>query len=474
MAVQDIKLAPQEGPQEDALASAADILIYGGQAGGGKTFGLLLEPLRHLDNGRFGCVIFRRTFQMIVAEGGIWDTSMELYPMVGGQPNASTYSWSFPSGMMVRFAHMQHEKNRLDWKSAQIPLIQFDQLEEFTARQFWYMLSRNRSTSGVKPYIRAGCNPVPPEDPVGGWLHDLIGWWIDQETGYPIAARSGVLRWFYRDPATDHLVWADSPEELEEENPGVDPDSFLSLTFIPAALEDNPALLEKDPGYRAKLMALSRVERERLLGGNWLVAESAGDVFDRAWFPDRAAPAVHRQVVRYWDKAGTPEEEATEKHARSAGVAMTIDGDGRVAILDAVAGYWSAGKREEVIRQVAAADRMRWGNVITYIEQEPGSGGKESAQNTVTKTLMGFDARLDRATGDKVVRMRPLAAQAEVGNVYLVTGSWNEEARREFHRVAPGVVGVDIPDASAGAFNKLVLTPERKPLPPSGGQRSLA
>lgn len=469
---QDIELRPQPGPQEAFLESPADIVVYGGQAGGGKTFGMLLEPLRHLNNPRFGCVIFRRTFQQIMAEGGIWDTAMEVYPLAGGEPTLSPPRFTFPSGMSVQFAHMQHEKNRLDWKSAQIPLIQFDQLEEFTARQFWYMLSRNRSTSGVKPYIRAGCNPVPPEDPVGGWLHDLIGWWIDQDQGTPIAERSGVIRWFLRDPHTDRLVWGDSPDDLEAQRPDVDPATFMSLTFIPAALSDNPALLRKDPGYLAKLQALSRVERERLLGGNWLVADTAGVVFNRAWFPDMARPAVHGPVVRYWDKAGTAEEDATKQHARSAGVALTVDQAGRVCILDAVAGYWSAGDREAVILQVAEADAQMYGpNVTTYVEQEPGSGGKESAQATA-KNLKGYDVRLDRATGDKIVRMRPLAAQAEVGNVYMVTADWNEEARREFHRVAPGATGIDIPDAASGGFNKLVLTPQRKPLPPSGGYRS--
>src|SRR5207253_1292413 len=122
------------------------------------------------------------------------------------QPNENEHFWRFPSGAKIKFSHMQYEKDRLSWKSAQIPLICYDQLEEFTESQFWYLVSRNRSTCGVAPYIRATCNPVPDDDEVGGWLCKLIAWWIDQETGYAIPERSGVIRWFVR-RSDDKLEW---------------------------------------------------------------------------------------------------------------------------------------------------------------------------------------------------------------------------------------------------------------------------
>ncbi|MFW6202298.1 MAG: phage terminase large subunit [Gemmatimonadota bacterium] len=454
-----IEVRPQPGPQEMCLASPADIVIYGGQAGGGKTWALLLEPTRHHANPDFGAVIFRRTYKRITQEGGMWDESANLYPHLGARPNQQDHAWTFPSGARVQFAHMQHEKDRLDWKGAQVPLIGFDQVEEFTERQFWYMLSRNRSMCGVRPYIRATCNPVPDDDETGGWLHTLIGWWIDEETGYAIPERSGVVRWFVR-AADDTLVWADSREALTETHPDLPP---KSLTFIPARLEDNPALERADPSYRANLMALSKVERERLLGGNWKIRPTAGVVFNRAWFDVVDAVPRGAPSVRYWDKAATE-----GGGALSAGVKMTRGPDGVFYLEDAVYGHWSALERERVIRQTAEADKV---TTRVVVEQEPGSGGKESAEATI-RMLAGYDVRADRPTGDKLERAQPMSAQAEAGNVKLRRGAWNETMLRQLHRFAPGRELKDLVDAAVGAFNHLAAGDTGEPVAPAGLDRT--
>lgn len=268
-----LELRPQAGPQEQFACCSADVAVYGGAAGGGKTISLLLEPLYHIDNPNFGAVLFRRTHPEITNEGGIWDESMKVYPLVGAIPKVGDLSWEFPSGASVSFGHIQHEKDVLKWHSAQIALIEFDELTTFTEYQFLYMLSRNRSTCGVRPYIRAGCNPD-----VASWVALWVEWFIDPITGLPILDRCGKLRWFIRDG--DHIRWADSAKELIEKYPNADDDEDhvpLSFTFIPAKLSDNKILAEKDPRYRAAMMALPRVERERLLYGNWLISAAAGE-----------------------------------------------------------------------------------------------------------------------------------------------------------------------------------------------------
>lgn len=262
-------IRPQPGPQEQFLATSADIAIYGGAAGGGKTWGLLMEPLRHINVPDFGAVFFRRSTVQIRNEGGLWDESAKLYPDLGGAPKEHVLTWDFPAGTSVSFAHLEHDKTVHNWQGSQIPLICFDELTHFSAKQFWYMVSRNRSMCGVRPYIRATCNPD-----CDSWVADLISWWIDPNTGLPIRERGGVLRWFIR--LNDKLIWGDSKEELLALYPEVPP---KSLTFIPASLTDNAALMAADPGYVANLMALPLIERERLLGGNWKIKNTETLVF---------------------------------------------------------------------------------------------------------------------------------------------------------------------------------------------------
>lgn len=261
-----VRTRPQPGAQTDFLASAADIAIYGGAAGGGKSWALLLEAIRHSGNPEYGGVIFRRTTVQIRNEGGLWDESVKLYIKLGGRPREAFLKWRFPSGADVSFAHLEHENSVYNWQGSQLPFIGFDELTHFSAEQFWYMLSRNRSMCGVRPYVRATCNPD-----VESWVSDFISWWIDQNTGYPIPERAAVLRWFVR--VGQEIVWADDPAELAGYVNSIDgkPIPPKSATFIPATLADNQELMRADPGYVANLMALSTVQRERLLAGNWKI-----------------------------------------------------------------------------------------------------------------------------------------------------------------------------------------------------------
>jgi hypothetical protein len=196
-------IKPQEGFQEEVLSTEADIAFIGGAAGAGKTWVELMESVRHVGNKDFGFVIFRRTTNQITNEGGLWDTSAKIYPLLGGQMKESRLEWIFPSGAKGKFAHLEYDKNVLDWQGSQIPLIIFDELTHFSEYQFWYMVSRNRSACGVRPYIRASMNPDP-----NSWVYNMISWYIDQVTGYPIKERAGKLRYFTRDG--DALVWGNT------------------------------------------------------------------------------------------------------------------------------------------------------------------------------------------------------------------------------------------------------------------------
>ena len=273
------QISPQKGPQEEFLSCSADICIYGGAAGSGKTFAELLEPLHYITSvPGFNAICFRRTTPMIRSGGGLWDESLKLYSG-RAEPKETTLEWLFPcqgskSPNRMKFAHLEYEKNALDYQGAQLCLIQFDELTHFTEYQWDYLMSRNRSVCGVRPYVRATCNPDPDS-----WVAKWIEWWIDQKTGYPIKERSGVIRYFVR--KNNEIVWGESDADLQAQYPDLTPRSF---TFISATLEDNPILMNADPQYRANLLAMPEVEKERLLFGNWKVRPSGGNVFKREWF----------------------------------------------------------------------------------------------------------------------------------------------------------------------------------------------
>jgi len=307
-------ISAQRGPQTAFLQTPADICIYGGAAGGGKTVGLIFEPLRHV--GRvpgFSAVFFRRSTPQITNPGGLWDESLKFYPRFGGIPHRHTLEWCWRRGGKIKFSHLQLASTVYDWQGAQITLICFDELTHFTAHQFFFMVSRNRSTCGVRPYIRATCNPD-----ADSWVAEFVAWWIDPETGFPIPERAGVLRYFVRDAGK--IVWADRPEELiqylppqQDLPPGVDPPRPISVTFIPAKVFDNPALLRVNPQYLAWLESLPLVEHDRLLKGNWKIRPAAGLYFKREWCAIAdAAPAELAAVVRYWDLAATEKTELND------------------------------------------------------------------------------------------------------------------------------------------------------------------
>jgi predicted phage terminase large subunit-like protein len=441
-------IRPQAGAQERFLASSADIAIYGGAAGGGKSFGLLMEPLRHINNKEFGGVIFRRTSPQITNEGALWDEAGKLYPLVNGDPRDGSLEYHFPSGAAISFRHLQHEATKYDWQGAQIPFIGFDELTHFTKSQFFYLLSRNRSTCGVRPYIRATCNPD-----ADSWVAEFIAWWIDQETGLPIPERAAKVRWFVR--VGDAMIWADKPEQLGhhtmvDETGKTVPIPPKSVTFIPAKLSDNPALVAADPGYLANLMALPFVERERLLGGNWKIRPAAGLYFKRHWCQVVDAAPAGVRWVRYWDLAATEKTEGNDPDWTE-GAKLGRDPVTKLYYLADLRRMRESPKKvEEAIKNTASDD----GNSVEIgIPQDPAQAGKAQAAYLVTQ-LSGYTARARIESGDKITRFGPFSAQCEAGNVKILRGPWNTTLCDNLEAF-PEAAHDDTADACSGAFSML-------------------
>ena len=436
-------IRPQEGPQEIFLSSPADIAIYGGSAGGGKTWGLLLDPLRHVSNPRFGGVIFRRTSPQIRNEGGLWDESCQLYPLLGAVARETVLDWRFPSGCRLKFAHLQYEQTKQEWQGSQIPWLGFDELTHFTEGQFFYLLSRNRSMSGIRPCVRGTTNP----DALS-WVKTFLAPWLDKSR--EDRAASGELRWFIRDKGK--ILWV----------PRGTPDA-KSVTFVRASVYDNRKLLETNPEYLANLKALSVVDRARLLDGDWDIVPG-GNMFRREWFEVVGDAPKQCRRVRFWDLAASEPKKPGEDPDWTAGALEGMDPQGVAYLEDIQRARLTPGGVERLVRTTAEADRAKYGDGLEIVmEQEPGSSGKAVIDHYRRQVLPGFNFRGVPSTGSKEERAKPLSAYAEGGNVKLVRGAWNHDFLNEAAAFPSEEVHDDQVDAASGAFLRLAR-PERRPV----------
>lgn len=273
-------IQPQEGFQTRALSTSADIAILGAAAGVGKSWTLMMESARNVGIPDYTGMLFRRTSPQIRNPGGLLDASRKLYPLAGGKLRDQEMEWRFRRSV-IKFSHLQHEKDVENHQGAEYAFIGFDELTHFMESQFWYMVSRNRSTSGVRPYVRGTCNPDPDS-----FVARLVAWYINQETGYPIPERDGVIRYLIR--LGGSMIWGDSKQDVydqvknveafmaEKENAeraGIKWQSLIkSFTFISGSIYENKKLLSVNPDYLASLMALGEEEQMQLLRGNWKVS----------------------------------------------------------------------------------------------------------------------------------------------------------------------------------------------------------
>lgn len=439
----------------------------------GKTWSLLYEPLRHVDNPRFNAVIFRKNATQIMNAGGLFDASQELYRKYPGASPRKTPSpqWRFPSGAKVFFRHLENDDAIYAWQGSEICLLEFDELTHFTEKQFFYLLSRNRSTSGIRPYCRCSCNPDSDS-----WIAKFIQWWWDPETGYAIPERSGKIRYMAR--INEELVWGDSPEEVIQHAKDADydieitKDDVKSVSFVLSTIYDNQVLMKADPGYMANLKALSIVERERLLFGNWLIKPAAGLFFPRNALPELLEDVPDDVVrwVRAWDLAATDTDEGGDP-AYTASVLLGKRRNGRYVIADATNNRYKAEKVRILVKQCAVADKAKYKRVKIRMSIDPGQAGKEQSQSYI-KMLAGFTISTVRESGTKEARAEPFAAQWQAGNVDVVAGPWTEALLSQYESF-PESKFKDMVDAGSNAFNELELTNTGSAPPQEDGRSPL-
>ena len=251
----EVIFTPNPGPQTEFLAAAEREVLYGGSAGGGKTFSLIADPMRYFDNPNFNGLILRRTNDEL--REIIWKTQ-ELYPKAfkGAKWQEKKSQWVFPSGARLWLTYLERDEDVLRYQGQAFSYIAFDELTQHPTPFAWnYMRSRLRTTDPNLPiFMRGTTNP-------GGPGHA----WVKQMFIDPAPANTPFI-------ATD----LETGEELRypdthPEKPG---QPLFKRRFIPASLYDNP-YLANDGAYEANLLSLPEMQRRQLLEGDWAVATGA-------------------------------------------------------------------------------------------------------------------------------------------------------------------------------------------------------
>jgi predicted phage terminase large subunit-like protein len=236
------------------------------------------------------------------------------------------------------------------------------------------------------------------------------------------------------------------PQDLP---PDMDPPRPISVTFIPAKVFDNSALLQVNPEYLAWLLSLPLLERERLLGGNWKIRPAAGLYFKREWCTVVDQAPADLDVVRYWDLAATEKTELNDPDW-TVGIQLGRDRNGGYWLLDVIRARANPGDVERLLLNTASQDGKR---VVVGFGQDPGQAGKSQAQHLV-RALSSFTARAAAESGDKLTRFGPFSSQSRAGNVKILRGLWNDDLFRVLEGF-PDLAHDDEVDACSGALEML-------------------
>lgn len=385
--------------------------MYGGAAGGGKSAALLASLLRFAHMRDYVGILFRRTHPEL--EKYVIPRALRLYPLVfpGAVYNKSKHYWTFPSGAVIWFSHLQYDEDVFAHRTAEYQQICFDELTSFTLFQYTYMISRLRKTFDIPIFVRSGTNPG---DEGHDWVFDRFAPWLNPEAkkmGLPVAKTGQPL--YFKPRSDGGETW------VKQGTPG----SFGRL-FVQSFAKDNPDLARNDPDYIDRMRMMDPVSQAQMIEGDWTAKPVSGTLFKRGWFGDPITQApLSLRRVRFWDRAASPPTKARPNPDWTRGVLLGIDDDeGYLYILDVVGCQDVPGEVKKLIKSTAETDGK---DVSVGLWQDPAAAGKFEIAEYV-KFLQGWDVRAILQSKDKVTYARPVSAQAYAKKVRIVRGPWNK------------------------------------------------
>lgn len=359
----------------------------------------------------YRALVLRRTFTELSMPGAIMHRCHDWLRPTDAKWHANENTYTFPNKhgppASLTFGYLQHEADKYRYSSSEFHGIFPDELTQWPESQYTFLLSRIRRPAGdtLPLRMRSASNP-------GGVGH----------------------------------IWVKERFKL--------PHGRTDRPFIPARLNDNPHV--DRVAYERGLSELSPVLREQLLRGDWNVTEG-GNLYSRAWFGIVEREAVPPMIcrVRFWDLAATdPTKSKVPKgHGPcwTAGVLLGLATTGQWYVLDVVRLRAQPQGVEQAIRNTAQRDGP---SVPIVIEEEPGSGGKNTIDHYRRFVLVGYSVEPYKPESSKTARSGPVSSAANAGNVKLVRGPWNDAFLDEVE-LFPNGPFKDQGDAFSGAFTSL-------------------
>lgn len=364
--------------------------FYGGAAGPGKSTALLMAALQYVDVPGYAALLLRRTFPQLKQPGALMDIADRWLGPTDAIYSSMDHKWTFPSGAVLQFGYLEHERDVEQYQSAEFHYMGFDELTQFSERQYRYVMGSRMRRPKESNYGRS---------PDGMSL-----------SGVPIRVRGAS------NPGNRGHDWV--------KRRFVDTDTRGGRIFIRGLLEDNPHLDTKE--YEEGLAELSLTDRRRLRQGDWEVKHE-GNLFKRDWFRILSPAEIPDcdEWVRTWDAAASEPTDEYPDPDYTVGLLAGRRSDGLGIVVSEIVRFReSAGQVETVILETAY--EVDGPVVAIRGEQEPGSSGKKVAEDYEAK-LDGFDVEFSRDTGNKLTRAKPAASMAERGRIYLVAGPWLDD-----------------------------------------------
>ena len=433
---------PQEGPQTKFSQIKDDVyaVLYGGGAGGGKSYSLVLDPLKYIDCPKFKAIIVRKTMRQIDLE--LWPLAVDMYMpflIYHTGPNKGKFKGkarigikdhkiTFPSGATVIFSYLDDSSVVELYQGVAITAFYADELTHYSEYAINYVRTRLRSTGKYKAFFRASLNPDPNH-----FVLKYLDRYINEE-GFAIKEYSGKMAYFVFDKGQIITSW--DYNELKELYPDKNPQNY---TFIPSSLSDNKYLGQD---YADALAANDTANYEMLLRGNWKYKPPTNGFWTRDVLKVVDQEPVGCTYFRCYDKASSkPASEGGDSKQKDPDYTCSImgakDKEGNLYLLgsytrDAEERQRArfrehAGQRDQLIEYQALKDGV---DVIQYMPVDPGQAGKVEYQESAKRLQnLGFVVKPDPnpTNKSKKTRFMPFCSACFNGQVYFVKNTFDKD-----------------------------------------------